>query len=163
MLEFISVKSDKDLIIVRDLFKEYASSLGFDLCFQNFDKEIAELPGEYVPPDGRLIIAKYKSEIVGCVALKKLSNSVCEMKRLYIKPEYRGKGIGRALVNFIINEAHEIGYTFMRLDTVPAMNQAISLYRSIGFYEIEPYRYNPIPGAMYLELNLKKYFSDTGH
>ena len=133
--------------------------MGFDLCFQNFDKELAELPGEYTPPDGRLIIAIIEKKIVGCVALRKLADGICEMKRLYVKPVYRGKGIGKRLAKFIIEEGKKIGYTYMRLDTVPAMKEAIALYCSMGFYEIKPYRENPIEGAMFLELNLKTFSS----
>ena len=155
MVEFTFAESTELLSIVQELFKEYACSLDFDLCFQNFDKELAELPGEYAPPDGRLIVAINETKVVGCVALRKIINGICEMKRLYVRPAYRSKGIGRELVRAIIGEAEKIGYTQMRLDTVPAMKEAIGLYRSTGFYEIEPYRNNPVEGAMFLELALK--------
>ncbi|MGB9721631.1 MAG: GNAT family N-acetyltransferase [bacterium] len=155
MVDFIFVVSDEQISIVRELFKEYASGLGFDLCFQNFDKELAELPGDYASPDGRLILAVNDGKIAGCVALRKLAVNICEMKRLYVKPEFRGMGIGKKLVKFIIDEAKKIGYSYMKLDTVPAMKEAIALYRSMGFYEIEAYRENPIEGAKFMELKLK--------
>ena len=136
------------------MFKEYSESLNFDLYFQNFDTEYADLPGEYAPPDGRLLLALYNTKIAGCVALKKLETSICEMKRLYVRPEFRSKGIGRNLAIAIIDEARKIGYKAMRLDTIPSMKQATALYKSLGFKKIAPYRYNPIEGAMYMELNL---------
>ncbi|MFX0069327.1 MAG: GNAT family N-acetyltransferase [Candidatus Hodarchaeota archaeon] len=154
MARIIHSKSKRHIKIVRELFKEYQTSLGFDLCFQNFDKELAELPGDYAPPDGRLLLAVVESEIVGCVGLRKLSEGICEMKRLYVRPKFRGLGIGRDLSVAITKQARRIGYTRMRLDTVPWMKEAISLYRSLGFREIQPYTYNPIEGALYLELVL---------
>jgi ribosomal protein S18 acetylase RimI-like enzyme len=160
MMEFVFAESKELLSIVRELFNEYASSLDFDLCFQNFDKELTELPGKYAPPDGRLIVAMNGTNVAGCVALRNLTKGICEMKRLYVRPEFRGKGIGKELVKVIIEEAKKIGYTHMRLDTVPAMKEAIALYRSIGFYEIEPYRNNPIEGAIFMEFNLEN-LSDT--
>jgi ribosomal protein S18 acetylase RimI-like enzyme len=129
--------------------------LGFSLCFQDFDKELAELPGEYAPPTGRLILAFVDSLPCGCAALHKLEENICEMKRLYIKPGLRGKGFGKLLVNAVIDEAIKIDYSKMRLDTVPKMKEAINLYRDIGFREIEPYRENPIEGALYMEMDLK--------
>lgn len=145
---------------MRELFTEYAASLGFDLCFQDFDKELASLPGEYSSPNGCLIVAMDGSQVVGCVALRRLDNDICEMKRLYVRPEFRGKGIGRELVKAIIDEAKKIGYIRMRLDTVPVMKEAIALYCSMGFYEIEPYRYNPVEGAVFMELNLRTVHTD---
>lgn len=139
----------------RELFLEYARSLGFSLCFQNFDQELAGLPGDYSPPDGRLLLAHVKDELAGCVALHKLQPEICEMKRLYLRPQFRGKGLGRVLANAIIAEARIIGYKMMRLDTVePVMKDAVELYRSLGFYEIAPYRANPMPGTLYMELKL---------
>jgi len=154
-MKLVYAESEKHLSYVRELFTEYAASLGFDLCFQNFDKELAKLPGEYAPQDGCLIIAIDGTQVVGCVALRKLVNDICEMKRLYVRPMFRGEGIGRELIKAIIDEAKKIGYTYMRLDTVPVMKEAIALYRTMGFYEIEPYRYNPIEGAVFMELTLK--------
>ena len=139
----------------RELFLEYAQSLGFSLCFQNFDKELAGLPGDYSPPDGRLLLAEYEGQLAGCVALHKLEPGICEMKRLYLRPQFRGKGLGRGLADHIIAEARQIGYQRMRLDTVePVMKDAVAMYRRIGFKEIAPYCANPISGALYMELSL---------
>ena len=154
MTRIIHFEPKEHLNTIRELFKAYQASLNFDLCFQNFDEELAELPGDYAPPDGRLLLAVVKLDVVGCVGLRKLSEGICEMKRLYVKPEFRGLGIGRSLSIAIIEEAREIGYAVMRLDTVPWMREAISLYRSLGFKEIESYTNNPIEGAMYMELKL---------
>jgi ribosomal protein S18 acetylase RimI-like enzyme len=139
----------------RKLFLEYAQSLGFSLCFQGFDKELAGLPGDYAPPEGRLLLAEHEGKIAGCVALHKLSDAVCEMKRLYVRPEFRGKSLGRALAERVLSEARAIGYSHMRLDTVVGkMDSAIALYRQLGFCEISRYRENPIAGAIYMELDL---------
>lgn len=139
----------------RELFLEYARSLDFSLCFQNFDRELAELPGDYAPPDGRLSLAECEGQLAGCVALHRLEPGVCEMKRLYLRPNFRGKGIGRALAAHIIAEARQIGYRCMHLDTVePAMKDAVAMYRKLGFTEIAPYRVNPMTGVMYTELQL---------
>jgi GNAT superfamily N-acetyltransferase len=139
----------------RELFLEYAKSLGFSLCFQNFDQELAGLPGDYSPPDGRLLLAEHESKLAGCVALHKINAHVCEMKRLYLCPQFRGKGLGRALAERIIAEARQIGYQSMRLDTVePVMKDAVVMYRRLGFREIPAYRANPMPGTLYMELQL---------
>jgi len=140
----------------RQLFKEYAKSLNFSLCFQGFDKELDELPGEYSPPSGRLFLVFSDDKLAGCVALRKIDGNVCEMKRLYLRPEFRGNGVGKKMTAEIIRAAQTIGYTEMRLDTVPIMKEAISIYRSMGFKEIEPYRDNPIPSAIFMELSLRK-------
>ena len=139
---------------VHELFSEYAQSLGIDLCFQQFDQELAELPGSYAAPEGRLLIAQYAEVDVGCVALRKMGPGTCEMKRLYVRPPFRGKGIGRCLAVSIIIEAHNIGYERVRLDTLPSMKEALTLYRSIGFSEIQPYGDHPICGTICLELDL---------
>jgi len=139
----------------RTLFLEYAKSLNFDLGFQNFDKELAELPGDYAPPGGRLLVAEYEGNPAGCVALHKFADSICEMKRLYLRPAFRGLGLGRKLTERVIEEARAIGYQRMRLDTVePAMKDAVGLYGKLGFKTIAPYRVNPMPGTVYLELEL---------
>jgi GNAT superfamily N-acetyltransferase len=138
----------------RELFQEYAQSLGVNLCFQNFEQELAGLPGHYAPPDGRLLLAEYDGQLAGCVALHKWDDG-CEMKRLYLRPSFRGKGLGRAIAEKIIADASSIGYQRMRLDTIePLMKDAVELYRKLGFREIAPYRPNPIAGAMYMELQL---------
>ena len=154
-LVFAQAESQVQLAQARELFLEYAQSLGFSLCFQNFDKELASLPGDYAPPEGRLLLADYEGEVVGCVALHKLEPGICEMKRLYLRPTVRGKGLGRILATRIIAEARQIGYHRMRLDTVePVMKDAVAMYRKIGFREIASYCANPIAGALYMELQL---------
>lgn len=126
-----------------------------NLCFQNFEQELAGLPGEYALPDGRLLLAEYEGQLAGCVALHKWQADICEMKRLYLRSSFRGKGLGRALAEAIIGEARSIGYRRMRLDTIePIMKDAVEMYRKLGFREVAPYRPNPIAGAMYMELNL---------
>jgi ribosomal protein S18 acetylase RimI-like enzyme len=155
LLTFFQAESPSQIAQARELFLEYAQSLGFSLCFQSFDKELAELPGDYAPPDGRLLLAEYNGDLAGCVALHKLEPDVCEMKRLYLRPQFRGKGLGRNLAEHIAAEARQIGYQHMRLDTVePIMKDAVAMYRKLGFKEIAPYRENPIAGAMYMELKL---------
>ena len=139
----------------RALFLEYAESLGFSLCFQSFDEELKSLPGAYAAPSGRLLLAQYENQAAGCVALRKLEANICEMKRLYVRPAYRGQGLGRILVDRVIAEARTIGYERMRLDTIgSSMQEAVELYRRMGFKEIAPYRANPIAGALYMELLL---------
>jgi putative acetyltransferase len=152
---FAQAESPAQIAQARELFLEYAKSLGFSLCFQNFDKELAGLPGDYAPPDGRLLLVEYEGQLAGCVALHKLEPGVCEMKRLYLRPQFRGKGLGRTLAERIIAEARQIGYELMRLDTVETeMKDAVAMYRKLGFNEIAPYRSNPIAGALYMELKL---------
>ena len=153
-LKLLRPGSLQDLDMARQLFKQYAASLDFDLNFQNFDEELRRLPGEYAPPGGCLIIAMSNTEPVGCAALRRLDNGLCEMKRLYTVPSLRGTGVGRILVEAIVRAARQIGYVKMRLDTVPAMKAANRLYTSVGFVKIGPYRYNPIDGATFMELVL---------
>jgi ribosomal protein S18 acetylase RimI-like enzyme len=151
----MQAESHAQIAQTRELFLEYAESLGFSLCFQNFDQELAGLPGDYAPPDGRLLLAEYEGQLAGCVALHKLEPEICEMKRLYLRAKFRGKGLGCALAETIIAEARAIGYRRMRLDTVePVMKDAVAMYRRLGFKEIPPYRANPIAGALYMELEL---------
>ena len=154
-LRIFQANSDEDVRQARALFEEYAAGLGISLCFQNFDRELANLPGDYAPPDGRLLLAKEGDQLAGCIAMRKLEPGVCEMKRLFLRPSYRGRGLGRILVESIIDEARRLGYTHMRLDTLPGrMDQAIGLYQSIGFVEIEPYYENPVEGAKFMQLQL---------
>jgi GNAT superfamily N-acetyltransferase len=153
-VKIIQAETADQIEEARALFREYESWLVISLCFQNFEKELAELPGAYAEPDGRLLLAHY-DELAGCVALRKFDESTCEMKRLFVREKFRGKGIGRMLIETIIRNAKEIGYERMLLDTLPPkMNDAITLYRLIGFKEIDPYYDNPVPGAIFLELEL---------
>lgn len=154
-IRFSQAESPAQIVVARELFVEYAQSLGFSLCFQNFDSELRHLPGDYAPPGGRLLLAEYEGSIAGCVALHKLEHGICEMKRLYLRPRFRGRGVGRVLAERIIAEARQIGYGRMRLDTVEsAMKDAVGMYRKLGFREIAPYRENPMPTTLYMELAL---------
>ena len=155
-MRIVEANTHEDVEHARTLFKEYQEGLGISLCFQNFDHELKNLPGDYAPPDGRLLLAKDDDDqIAGCIAMRKHSPGICEMKRLFVRPAYRSTGLGRVLVNTIIDEARKLGYTQMRLDTIPGrMDKAIALYQSIGFIEIEPYYENPVEGARFMELDL---------
>ena len=149
------IVGEEDVEQARGLFREYEAWLGLDLCFQNFEKELAELPGAYAPPTGRLLLAFDNDQLAGCVALRKLSDGVCEMKRLFLRPEFHGQGRGRELTERIIREARDAGYKRMRLDTLPQlMGRAIALYRLLGFKEIEAYYPNPVSGALFMEIDL---------
>jgi len=153
--DFPQVESPDQIVAIRELFVEYVQSLGFSLCFERFDQELAALPGDYAPPDGRLLLATSNGDPAGCVALRKLEPEICEMKRLYVRPQYRRKGLGRELAEKIIAEARQLGYKKLRLDTFEAiMKTAVAMYRQLGFREIPPYRQNPIEGALYMELHL---------
>jgi Acetyltransferases len=143
-----------ELPLVRALFQEYADGLGVDLCFQGFAAELANLPGDYASPSGGLWLAEIDGDIAGCVALRRIDAERAEMKRLYVRPAFRGRGLGRALAEHVINEAARRGCRRICLDTLPSMGEAIQLYRALGFGEIEAYRDNPVPGAMYLGRNL---------
>ena len=154
MSKIFPAQTDEDFEIAKKLFVEYSASLDFDLDFQDFEEELANLPGDYARPEGCLLLAIYKGQSVGCVGLRKLSEGVCEMKRLYVREKFRGLGIGRALAEAVIEEARKIGYNYMRLDTVPSMDVARALYVSLGFKQTSPYRSNPIVDAVFMELRL---------
>jgi ribosomal protein S18 acetylase RimI-like enzyme len=156
MLKILDARTGENLEIIRKLFEEYAESLGFDLSFQNFNEELANLPGEYALPTGCLLLAMYKNEAAGCVALRRIDKTICEMKRLYVRPQFQRHGIGRALAEAVIEWAKKTGYKQMRLDTAPTMDAARDLYESLGFEEIEAYRYNPLKGAVFMELILTR-------
>ena len=153
-MEIVPAHSDSDLLAARDLSVEYAENLGVDLCFQGFQEELDGLPGAYAPPDGRLLLAIDGDRAAECVAIRKLGDGICEMKRLYVQPGHRGQGLGRRLAEAIIAEAREIDYRKMRLDSLTSLKEAAGLYRSLGFVEISPYRYNPLPDAVFMELLL---------
>lgn len=156
-IEFVQVATPSQITDARVLFLEYAESLGFSLCFQSFDKELAGLPGDYAPPSGRLLLAFADDKLAGCVALHRIGKGaeVCEMKRLYVRKGFRGHRLGQRLLDRLVEEARAIGYKKIRLDTVTGkMDTAIALYRANGFVEIAPYCANPIPGALYMELQL---------
>jgi putative acetyltransferase len=156
MLEFIRAESTEQVKVARAMFEEYAAALGISLCFQNFERELAELPGAYAPPSGRLLLALHAGQVAGCVALRKIGEGTCEMKRLFVRPRFRGLGIGRSLALKIIEEARSMGFARMCLDTLPLqMNEAVKMYRSLQFREIEPYYRNPVEGALFMELSLK--------
>lgn len=154
MLKIVQAETNEAIQSARLLFEEYAASLDFDLGFQGFDLELANLPGDYAPPDGQLLLAIYQEQLAGCVALRKLEEGICEMKRLYVRPRFRSLGIGKDLAQALIEEARRIGYVRMCLDTVPSMPRAKMLHQSLGFKEIHPYRYNPIAGTVFMEVVL---------
>ncbi len=152
-MEIIQAQSPAEIQRARELFEEYSSWLGINLCFQNFEKEFAELPGEYAPPSGRLLLAIEHDQSAGCVALRSIGEGACEMKRLFVRPDFRGKGLGKALAESIVSEARQMGYACVRLDTLPGkMELAIAMYRSLGFREVEAYYHNPVKGATFMEL-----------
>jgi putative acetyltransferase len=160
-LSVTSVERTEDLPTVRRLFEEYAAELGHDLCFQGFANELETLPGSYARPEGRLLLASANYEAAGCVGLRRLDAEVCEMKRLYVRPAYRSLGAGRMLAEAIVAEGRAAGYRRMRLDTLSTMLGALAVYRKLGFRDIAPYRDNPIPGAVYLELGLDRPSRET--
>lgn len=139
---------------VRALFREYEANIRVCLCFQGFEEELAGLPGAYAQPSGRLLLAFDWEKVAGCGAFRPLESGVCEMKRLFVRPEHRGKAIGAALARALIEQAREAGYSRMRLDTMPSMTQAIKMYRGFGFREIAAYRFNPVPGSLFFELEI---------
>lgn len=151
----IETAAPEDLERIRGLFLEYQTDVGVDLCFQGFEAEVAGLPGDYAPPRGRLWIARVSRDAAGCIALRPLAPDAAEMKRLFVRPAYRGLGLGRALARTCIDAARDLGYERLRLDTLPSMRDAIAMYRTLGFVEIAPYRANPVAGALFFELVLR--------
>ncbi len=158
-LELVTPATPEEFDLVRDIFREYAQGLGVDLCFQQFDRELAELPGEYAAPRGALLLAKVDGEIAGCCALRPMDNSdypnASEMKRLYVRNRFRNFGLGRELAQSILDAARKAGYSSVLLDTLDDMEAARVLYEELGFEEIPPYYHNPIPGAHYLKADLR--------
>lgn len=157
MISIVHATSSEQISAARELFLEYGNSLSFSLCFQSFDEELASLPGAYAPPKGRLLLAYVDGALAGCGAFRPLDSAqgICEMKRLYARASFRGQGVGRALTLELLREASNTGYKRMRLDTVAGqMREAVSLYRSLGFYQIEPYNEHPIAGTLFMEVAL---------
>jgi len=154
-MRVMAAHAGEPLRIVRELFTEYAQSLPIDLCVQGFERELAELPGRYAPPDGRLLLASHDGAEAGCVAMRRIAFEVCEMKRLYVRPEFRGKGWGRILAEAVIQAGREQSYKRMRLDTLPSMKEAIALYESLGFRRIDPYYPDAAAGTVFMELCLE--------
>lgn len=157
MIKIVTVDNPALVEQTRALFVEYEQSIGFSLCFQGFQDELTALPGAYAPPSGCLLLAiddEKPESPAGCIALRRIDDRICEMKRLYVRPGNRGLKLGRRLAEEVIRRAREIGYERMCLDTVPFMTEAIALYTSLGFIDIPPYRHNPIEGARYMELGL---------
>ena len=146
----LRIERAADMPLVREMLEEYGRATNVDLSFQDFDHELATLPYEYEP----ILVAWSDDAAAGCVALRRIDDTTCEMKRLYVRPAFRGRDIGRKLALAIIDEARQRGFARMRLDTLPSMQRAIAMYESLGFRDIPPYRFNPIEGTRYMELDL---------
>ena len=155
LIQVVRAVDTRSVAIVRELFREYADSLDFSLDFQDFEREVRGLPGEYAAPQGALLLAWVEGDAAGCVGVRPIDPTTCEMKRLYVRPEFRVRGVGRVLAERAVEEGRNQGYERMRLDTVPSLRAAITLYRSMGFTDIAPYRENPVPGALFLERRLR--------
>jgi|SRR5471030_289232 putative acetyltransferase len=153
-MEIVAALDTAQVELVRGLFQEYWTSFGFTPCFQNFGQEAAALPGEYAPPGGRLGLALIDCEPAGCAALRRFDGARCEAKRLYVRPKFRGRGLGRALLDWVIAEARGAGYCELLGDTMPVMAEALEMYRRMGFERTGPYAGNPTPGAIFLRLKL---------
>ena len=153
-MEIVSAATEEHLLLVRGLFEEYWQSFGFTPCFQNFAAEVAGLPGSYTPPGGRLALALAEGEAAGCVAMRRLDDQRCEAKRLYVRQEFRGRGIGLELLEWLTGEARASGYREMLGDTMPVMQRALAMYDRLGFERTESYAAEPTPGAIYLRLRL---------
>ncbi len=155
MLKLIQAETPEHIAAAREIFREYEKWLDLDLCFQGFEAELATLPGKYAPPDGRLYLAYFDDSLAGCIALRDLGGGICEMKRLFVRDEFRGLKVGVALVEKVIEDARATGYVALRLDTFPPkMGKAVSLYETHGFRQIESYYENPNEGVLYMELML---------
>ncbi len=154
MFEIEQAGDTASLDAARELFLEYQAALGMDLEFQDFSAEVASLPGQYAPPRGRLMLARHDEVVAGCIALRPLDGGACEMKRLYVRPAFRGTGLGRILAERVIAEAREMGYESMYLDTLPSMTGAQRLYEKLGFRDVEPYRFNPVAGSRFMARTL---------
>ncbi|MCA1581649.1 MAG: GNAT family N-acetyltransferase [Acidobacteria bacterium] len=154
MIQIVDASGPEEIADVRALLLEYQAFLDVDLGFQGFAREVAELPGAYAPPSGRLLLARFDGRACGCIALQPISGEVCEMKRLYVRPDRRGSGLGRLLVARLVDEARSIGYGRMCLDTLPSMTRAAAMYEALGFQEIPPYRHNPVAGSRFMALSL---------
>ena len=153
-MQIVLAHNADHLLTVYELFQEYAVGVGLNFCFQGFTEELATLPGKYAPPDGRLLLGECNGQPAACVAMRKISDGVCEMKRLYVRPAYRGRGIGRDLAEAMIVSASESGYRAMKLDTLASMKPAVALYESLGFRRTTAYYQNPLPDVVYFELQL---------
>jgi GNAT superfamily N-acetyltransferase len=154
MTEIVEAQTAGQITTIRTLFREYADSLGVDLCFQDFERELETLPGDYAPPAGRLFLALENGKAAGCAGLRKISGEAGELKRVYVRPIFRGQGIGRRLVLAVVEAARRNGHSRLCLDTLPSMKRALELYRAMGFKPVEAYRENPVAGALFLELTL---------
>ena len=155
-MQIVAAESAAQIERVRELFREYASALEVDLCFQGFEQELAGLPGRYAAPDGRLFLALAGEAVAGCVGLRKIADEVCEIKRLYVRPAFRGQGTGRGLAEAVIGAARQSGYSTLRLDTLPSMKEAIALYRSLGFKDAKPYYETCGVHSVFMELELRQ-------
>lgn len=154
-VSIVQAKGAADLAAVERLFREYQIALNVDLEFQNFSKELATLPGAYTPPGGRLLLGLVDGDAAACIALRPFADATCEMKRLFVRPAFRRYGLGRMLCDALIAEARLAGYTRMLLDTLPSMAGAQALYERLGFKDVAPYRFNPVPGARFMALDLE--------
>jgi putative acetyltransferase len=160
-VELRQVDSESDIESAREIFREYEERLALDLCFQNFEDELKRLPGKYSPPSGRLYLARIGDDVAGCIAMRELEPGVCEMKRLFVREDFRGKQIGRMLIDKLLSDARDLGYRRMRLDTFPPkMGNAVRIYESYGFYQIAPYYNNPTEGVLFMELKLDQAIPD---
>lgn len=158
MLTILQAETPQQIATARVLMIEYATALGFDLCFQNFDEEVRTLPGKYAPPAGRIFLADWNGQAAGVIAMRPLEEAgACEMKRLFVRPAFRGRSLGRALAEKLIEEATAIGYRKMKLDTIPGrMDRAIALYQALGFREASPYYPSPVRETRFMELELAR-------